>query len=229
MRRLLVIGLVLVGAFSLLQVLVLLPVLVVMQSGPAAGVHKPGGGVMCPGSCSPGHASAQGVKVAQAALTIAQHLSGAPDVYYDSGLPGNVLAYWARSCPLGSGCFIDWQEGNLQCVLLVTGAYDLAGDPLPATGYAIDFWSLYANRAGWMRVVNGKGLPAAGDIMVWGDKGFGHVAIVLSVSPPRAQQPGTVIFAQANGPSPVESHAILPDGYVVTWPGYWVLGFLRAT
>src|SRR5260370_28667684 len=81
-----------------------------------------------------------------AALSIAAHVYGNPDTRYDAGMPLPVLQFWARACPSGSGCWADWQEGSLQCVLLVTGAYALAGSPLPAAGNAIDFLSLYHHR-----------------------------------------------------------------------------------
>src|SRR5437879_2798336 len=72
-------------------------------------------------------------QIATAAALIAQHLqcqrqpgpcsASNPDSYYDSGLPQAVLNFWARACPQGSACWADWQNGNLQCVMLVTAAY----------------------------------------------------------------------------------------------------------
>ena len=130
-----------------------------------------------------------------AALSIAAHLYGNPDTWYDAGMPQPVLQFWASACPSGSGCWVDWQEGSLQCVLLVTGAYALAGSPLPAAGNAIDFWSLYQHRPGWLEVPSAtappsqRGLPMPGDIMVWYDPPplVGHVAIVVGVIPPRTR------------------------------------------
>jgi hypothetical protein len=187
-------------------------------------------------SCYPvsGHGSA----VSMAALTIAAHLYGNPDTSYDAGMPQLVLHFWANVCPGGTGCWTDWQEGSLQCVLLVTGAFALAGSPLPAAGNAIDFWSLYHNRAGWLEVPSSiappsqRGLPMPGDIMVWYDPPplVGHVAIVVGVNPPHAGHNGSVTFAEANGPGPIVTQTLLPDLSVVTWSNpipYSVLGYIR--
>jgi hypothetical protein len=173
-----------------------------------------------------------------AALTIAAHLSGNPDTWYDADMPRTVLHFWASACPSGSGCWIDWQEGSLQCVLLVTGAFAFAGSPLPAAGNAIDFWSLYQNRPGWTEVPSAtapptqRGLPMPGDIMVWYDPPplVGHVAIVVGVNPPLAGHNGSVTFAEANGPGPIVTQTLLPDLSVVTWSNpipYSVLGYIR--
>jgi len=175
-----------------------------------------------------------------AALTIAAHLYGNPDTWYDAGMPQPVRSFWASVCPAGSGCWVDWQEGSLQCVLLVTGAFALAGSPLPAAGNAIDFWSLYQNRSGWLEVPSAtaqpsqRGLPMPGDIMVWYDPPplVGHVAIVVGVNPPLAGRNGSVTFAEANGPGPVITQTLLPDLSVVTWSNpipYSVLGYIRPT
>ena len=90
--------------------------------------------------------------IVQAALAIVAHLHGDPDVNWDAQMPSKALAYWASRCPAGSSCWIDWQSGTFQCVTLVTGTYALAGASLPATGNAIDFWSLYAHRPGWSEI-----------------------------------------------------------------------------
>jgi CHAP domain len=193
---------------------------------------SPSGGV----SCYP--ASGNGSGVAQAALTIAAHLYGNPDTWYDAGMPQAVLQFWATSCPRGSGCWVDWQEGSLQCVLLVTASYALAGSPLPAAGNAIDFWSLYQHRPGWLEVPSAlaqpsqRGLPMPGDIMVWYDPPplVGHVAIVVGVIPPLGGHNGSVTFAEANGPGALVTQALLPDLSVVTWSNpipYSVLGYIR--
>jgi CHAP domain len=187
-------------------------------------------------SCFP--ASGNGSTVSMAALTIVAHLYGNPDTWYDAGMPEPVLHFWASVCPAGSGCWIDWQEGSLQCVLLVTGAFALAGSPLPAAGNAIDFWSLYQNRSGWLEVSSAiappsqRGLPMPGDIMVWYDPPplVGHVAIVVGVNPPLAGHNGSVTFAEANGPGSIVTQTLLPDLSVVTWSNpipYSVLGYIR--
>jgi CHAP domain len=193
---------------------------------------SPTGGV----SCYP--ASGNGSAVSMAALTIAAHLYGNPDTWYDASIPQPVLQFWARACPSGSGCWVDWQEGSLQCVLLVTGAYALAGLPLPVAGNAIDFWTLYQHRPGWLEVPSAiaptsqRGLPMPGDIMVWYDPPplVGHVAIVVGVNPSLAGHNGSVTFAEANGPGPVVTQTLLPDLSVVTWSNpipYSVLGYIR--
>ena len=189
-------------------------------------------------SCYP--ASGNGSSVAMAALSIAAHLFGNPDTWYDAGMPQPVLQFWATACPSGSGCWADWQEGSLQCVLLVTGAFALAGSPLPVAGNAIDFWSLYQHRPGWLEVPSAiappseRGLPMPGDIMVWYDPPplVGHAAIVVGVTPPLAGHNGTIIFAEANGPGPLVTQPVLPDLSVVTWSNpipYSVLGYIRPT
>ena len=191
-----------------------------------------GGGV----TCYP--ASGKSSNVAMAALTIAAHLSGNPDTRYDAGMPQPVLQFWATACPIGSGCWAAWQEGSVQCVPLVTASYALAGSPLPAAGNAIDFWSLYQHRPGWLEVPSAiappseRGLPMPGDIMVWYDPPplVGHVAIVVGVNPPLGGHNGSVTFAEANGPGPLVIQTLLPDLSVVTWSHpiqYSVLGYIR--
>ena len=187
-------------------------------------------------SCYP--ASGNGSSVAQAALSIAAHLYGNPDTWYDASMPSPVLQFWSHACPSGSGCWVDWQEGSLQCVLLVTGAFALAGSPLPAAGNAIDFWSLYQHRPGWLEVPSAisppsqRGLPMPGDIMVWYDPPplVGHVAIVVGVIPPVQGHNGSITFAEANGPGSLVTQTLLPDLSVLTWSNpipYSVLGYIR--
>ena len=186
--------------------------------------------------------------VASAAQLIAGHLqclaqpgpcsATNPDTSYDKGLPQAVLTFWQKSCPQGARCYTDWQEGSLQCVMLVTGAFALAGAPLPAAGNAIDFWSLYAHRSGWMEIPSSapgtaayqRSLPQPGDIMVWWDKppAVGHVAIVTAVVPPGSSQPGSVTFAESNGPGAIITEPLLPDLTVQTWKGYTVYGYVRS-
>jgi CHAP domain len=164
-----------------------------------------------------------------------------PDSYYDKGMPQAVLNFWQKACPVGTGCFANWQQGTLQCVMLITAAYAVAGTPLPAAGNAIDFWNLYKKQPSWTEIpaistaaVAQRGLPAPGDIMVWSDdpafvgEAFGHVAIVLSVTAPAAGKDGSVTFAEANGPGAVISQALAPDLTVRTWPHYSVLGYIRS-
>lgn len=193
---------------------------------------SPPGGV----ACYP--PSGNGSGVAQVALTIAAHLYGNPDTWYDAGMPQPVLQFWATACPIGSGCWADWQQGSVQCVPLVIASYALAGSPLPAAGNAIDFWSLYQHRPGWLEVPSAiappsqRGLPTPGDIMVWYDPPplVGHVAIVVGVIPPVQGHNGSVTFAEANGPGSLVTQTLLPDLTVVTWSNpipYSVLGYIR--
>jgi len=198
-----------------------------------------GTGTASPSPGGTGTCAGNGSAVAAAALDLAPHLHGNPDVWYDAGMPQPVLSYWAQACPLGSGCWLDWQEGSLQCVLFVTGSYALAGSPLPAAGNAIDFWSLYQNRAGWIEIPSAvapptqRGLPMPGDIMVWSDPPprVGHVAIVVGVNPPVGGSNGSITFAEANGSGALVTETLLPDLTVVTWSNpvpYTVLGYIRS-
>lgn len=185
-------------------------------------------------------------QVVAAARLLAAHLSGPRAQDYGTDFPQAVVHYWASVCPEQGndptkGCYPDWQSGNLQCVMFVSGAYSLANEALPAAGNAIDFWSLYQSLAGWKEIpaspttpVAQRGLPAAGDIMVWSDdpkfvkEAFGHVAIVLSVTPPSRGADGSVTFGEANGPGSVVSQPIAPDMTVRTWIHYTVLGYIRS-
>src|SRR6266487_543409 len=59
---------------------------------------------------------------------------------------------------------------------------------------------------------------------VWG---VGHMVIVVEVKPPTAGRDGSLTFAQANGPGPINTFS-LPQSLVMhTWPGYTVLGYIR--
>ncbi len=225
------------GIAVLVALLLLVSILSVQLSGTASG-----GGpcLLSPaGAAGTGSCFGNGASVATAALSMAPHLHGNPDAWYDTGMPQPVLNFWAHACPPGSGCWSDWQEGSLQCVLFVTGAYALSGSPLPAAGNAIDFWSLYQNRPGWVEIPSAtappaqRGLPLPGDIMVWSDPPplVGHVAIVVGVIPPAGGKNGSVTFAEANGPGALVTETLLPDLTVVTWSDpvpYTVLGYIRS-
>ena len=81
------------------------------------------------------------------ALSIAAHLYPCPDIYnpgqlpphmdtcYNQGMPRAVIQYWEETCP---GCSA-WQNGNLQCVMLVLAAFGLGGAQAPVAGNAISF------------------------------------------------------------------------------------------
>ena len=122
-----------------------------------------------------------------------------------------------------------WGNGNVQCVAFVAGVFNQAGNPLPQTPNATDFWSTYQNRPGWSEVANGQGMPQPGDIIALsgGAQGFGHVAVVTGVMPPTGGQAGQVTFAQANSPTSQGSLSIAANGVVSAWPGYQVQGFIR--
>jgi len=172
--------------------------------------------------------------IVQAALTIVAHLHGDPDVNWDAGMPEQVVNYWASTCPPGSGCWIDWQNTNLQCVMLVKGAYAFSGAPLPAVSDAIGFWTLYANRTGWSEIPSSstpRHLPLPGDIVVWSHTTLGHVAIVTAVIPPANRHSGSMTFAQANHTGSflngqfvpgLVTQTMDPDLSVLTWPGYHI-------
>jgi hypothetical protein len=211
---LVLLGLILVGSFVLVP---MLAALLLVEGGP----QPPFGGI-------------ENRAVAAAAALLAGHLTGPRAQSYDDTIPLVVLHYWQQICPPASLCYQDWQPGNLQCVLFVLGAFALSGDPLPVSGNAIDFWALYRNRGGFREIPTGTDLPAPGDLMVWWDdpravgEPYGHVAIVLERTPPRAERPGSVTFAEANGPGAIVTEALLPDMTVLTWPHYRVLGYIRA-
>ncbi len=225
------------GVALLAALLLLVAIFSVQLSGSTVG-----GGPCLPSTTSTagtGGCSSNGAVVAQAALAMAPHLHGTPDAWYDAGMPQPVLRFWSQACPPGSGCWSDWQEGSLQCVLFVTGAYALSGSPLPAAGNAIDFWSLYQHRPGWVEIPSAtapleqRGLPLPGDIMVWSDPPprVGHVAIVVGVIPPAGGKNGSVTFAEANGPGALVTETLLLDLSVVTWSNpvpYTVLGYIRS-
>jgi hypothetical protein len=177
--------------------------------------------------------------IVRAALTLVSHLHGDPDVSWDKDMPAQIVSYWASTCPPSSGCWIDWQNGHLQCVMLVKGAYALAGAPLPVVGNAIDFWSLYAHRSDWSEIsslTTPRHLPLPGDIMVWSHAPLGHVAIVTAVIPPTHGYSGSITFAQANHTGSfvhgrfvpgLVTQPLAPDLSVRTWPDYQVVGYIR--
>jgi len=176
------------------------------------------------------------------ALAIGRHLDRCPtatgmDVCYDSGIPPQAIRWWQTTCP---GCQ-QWQNGDLQCVMLISAVYGLAGIPLrwgPHGSNAIDFWANFANAGpGWVEIPSAwattpsaRGLPAPGDMMVWWEAfapSEGHIAIVLAVTPPSGGRDGSLTFAEANGPGAFVQTTILPDRTVTTWRGGEVIGFIR--
>jgi hypothetical protein len=133
-----------------------------------------------------------------------------------------------QTCTVGGQLCPEAQSGNLQCVLFVSAAFALAGDPLPALGNAVDFWTLYQNRAGWSQIGATafppavRGLPRPGDLMVWeggvhlenGKRvAYGHIAIVVRVVPPTSGHDGSITVAQANAPGNQQVHSDLPGNF----------------
>jgi hypothetical protein len=151
-----------------LIVLILLPLLarVPTLAGGTPGTGQQQGGWITPGSLASVVASAQ---------TLQQHVYGPLANQYDVTDPVLVRArtYWMQTCTVGGQLCPEAQSGNLQCVLFVSASFALAGDPLPALGNAVDFWTLYQGRAGWSQIgataspQAARGLPRPGDLMVW--------------------------------------------------------------
>ncbi|MDR1891974.1 MAG: CHAP domain-containing protein, partial [Oscillospiraceae bacterium] len=78
------------------------------------------------------------------------------------------------------GKWLDWDGWyGAQCVDLISYYYDYLGVPHPP-GNAIDFaWNTLPS--GWQRLWNTASfVPQPGDIVVWDDGGYGHIAIVVS-------------------------------------------------
>jgi hypothetical protein len=214
-------GLLLTGGFCLVMLL-LLPLLAVLPtlSGGTPGASGQGGWIT-PGALSSVVASAQ---------TLQQHVYGPLANQYDATDPVFVRAraYWMQTCTVGGKLCPEAQSGNLQCVLFVSAAFALAGDPLPALGNAVDFWTLYQGRAGWHQIgatafpPSARGLPRPGDLMVWeggahlenGKRvAYGHIAIVVHVVPPTSGHDGSITVAQANAPGNLLTKSDLPGNF----------------
>lgn len=199
----------LVGGIALsLVFLVVVLVLALLAPFLSQQTGNTGGGWSAPGKLS---------SVVAAAETLQNHLYGPLANTYDVSDPviERVVQYWLTSCGNGTTLCPEARSGTLQCVLFVTGAFALGGDPLPVVGNAQDFWTLYQQRAGWQGIgasaapPSARGLPAPGDLMVWqggrhleagGMKEYGHIAVVVRVIPPTRGQDGAITVAQANAP-----------------------------
>src|SRR5579859_127069 len=224
-------------------------------------------GMQCTSSRQTCLPSAALTSVALAAQTLQEHVFGQHANQYDASdeLIQRVLPYWMASCSFGGQLCPEAQSGNLQCVEFVSGAFFLGGDPLPATANVEDLWPLYQHRDGWTEIPatvyppEMRGLPLPGDMMVWRGGGhledgqyveYGHVAVVIAVSPPQVGQDGFVTVAEGNAPGNrwVGIHTadpgnwytmpLHPDLSVDTWgaftdaagthyDGYAVLGYIR--
>jgi CHAP domain-containing protein len=194
----------------------------------------PGDGIL---SVQPTHAwtGPRNQAVVNAALYVASGLSNGPpdnlDTWYRTDRIPAAVKYWQTTC---AGCSA-WQQGQLQCVMLITAAYGLAGQPLPYVGNAITFWTSGAyNQPGW-DMIPPSGLPYPGDMAVLDSPyfdGVGHIAIIVDVKlPDVAGQGGYVQFAEANGPGPLVQMPFALDAqgnYVMgTWKNYTVKGYIR--
>jgi CHAP domain. len=123
-------------------------------------------------------------------------------------------------------------NGDFQCVTFVTGAYHWANQDVPSAPNAANFWTdaAYSTSTGWAHI-NASGMPPLpGDIIVMGNGGVGHVAIVVDVQLPSSGRPGYVKFAQGNAVERIATEPLYKqgDGYSLNiWPGYTILGYLR--
>lgn len=224
----------LLGLVGLMVVVALLPALLTPLVTSAADGAGVGGGT---GELPPDQIAAS---VVQLVLQMAAHLYVNPAchgqisfpncyyTWYDRGFPASVIQYGEVVCP---GCWA-WANGTYQCVSFVRGAYSQAY-PMRLTADAFALWSVYAHQPGWQEIPAAaappgqRGLPEPGDVIVWRDRGAGHVAIATAVVPPTATSDGLITFANANSDAPVEQMVIHPDHSVSTWPGYTVWGYLR--
>jgi hypothetical protein len=152
------------------------------------------------------------------------------DVVMDAGFPSPAIAFWDGVC--GAGC--GWaQNGDLQCGVFVGMAYGWAGLPLVNVNAVIEWWDAYANgnHPGWLELANGAGMPQLGDIIIMDSPyfgGVGHSAIVVGVKLPTSAGNGSLTFAEANGPTPLVTMPLAPNGsLLVTWTNYTVKGFIR--
>lgn len=150
---------------------------------------------------------------------------------YDAAMIPDAVAYWRQSCP---GCGA-WQEGDLQCVMLITAAYGLAGQPLPYVGNAITFYSsgAYLHTPGWEEL-SPLSMPEPGDMIVLDSPffgGVGHIVLVVDVKPPQGGQAGYVQFAEANGPGSIIQEPFTQDAdgglHMSIWPHYTVMCYIR--
>lgn len=172
-----------------------------------------------------------------AALYVASGLYNGPpdgyDTWYHAEQIPAAIAYWQRTCP---GCAA-WAQGNLQCVMLITAAYGLAGQPLPYVGNAITFWTsgAYRHLPGWAMIAP-SALPYPGDMLVLDSgvnfQGVGHIVLVVDVAVPLGSgHPGYVQFAEANGPGAILQMPLREDASgafsMGIWRGYTVMGYIR--
>lgn len=191
-----------------------------------------------------------------AATTLEYHLEGAYLREYptdSTGQPSDPLLQpifknWLEPICGGYLCD-DIHTGSFQCVSFIKAAFYLVGIELTDHPDAITWWDHYATKPDWQEIwaspyvaQSQRGLPEPGDIIIWnGDaagRPAGHIAIVIGVQAPTATgQEGWVEVAQANGPGNRFGDApwpgnyytmpLRPDDTVLTWQGYYVVGYLR--
>ena len=191
-----------------------------------------------------------------AATTLEYHLEGAYLNQYPADGRGEptdpllrpIFDQWLKPVCGGYLCS-DIQSGSFQCVSFIKAAFYLAGIELTDHPDAMSWWDHYATKPDWQEIwaspyvpQSQRGLPEPGDIIIWnGDAAgvpAGHIGIVMAVQPPSATgQNGAVEIAQANGPGNRFGDAswpgnyyqmvLRPDDTVLTWPGYYVVGYLR--
>jgi hypothetical protein len=160
-------------------------------------------------------------------------LDTASNQYVQCGGPGNGCAYYDRF-------------HALQCVMFVDAAYAVAGHPLPDINEnGGNFFGAYAHIAGWQEVRAGTGLPLPGDLLGMSGGPFGHIAVVVSVTPPQGGTPGSIVIAHANAPANIITPSpyapgintpgihlfqipLMPDLTVPpVWGDYQVQGYIR--
>lgn len=157
------------------------------------------------------------------------------DTWYHNTFPHAVVAYGQQWCQAHHDC-ADWANGTYQCVSFVRGAYSQVY-PMTVTNNAFALWTTYQHQPGWQEIPAAaaadpaqRGVPEAGDVVVFKDQGVGHVAIIMSVQLPGHGRSGWVVFAQANSSSAYDRMPLLPNLLVDTsaWHGsYVVWGYLR--
>src|SRR5260370_36535644 len=238
-----------VGSALFLFLAILLIALIVVLSSPFANLSPWGSGNNPNAYVSNGSLASQithvwtgqsnQTVVAMAIYVVSGLHNGPPDNYdtwYNASQIPAAIAYWQKTCP---GCGA-WAQGNVQCFMLITAAYGLAGQ-LPDIGSmnAIDFWKsgFFANRPGW-DMGSPTAIPYPGDMLVLdsGSKfqGVGHIATIVDVKQPGAAgQEGYAHFAEANGPGQIIQMPLRENASgqfsLGMWSGYSVAGYIRHT
>ncbi|GHO42795.1 CHAP domain-containing protein [Ktedonospora formicarum] len=162
---------------------------------------------------------------------------------YNNPIMQIVIQYWRKICggricpealPVGktdggilATNFLDCSVVQLtcgngfQCAMFISTVFGLSGNALPAKGNAIDYWranhSIYEN-AGWKYINNGSGMPSIGDLAVMDHGVYGHIMLVVGVTPPSGGKDGTVYLAQGNAPGNTNIHMGNGDVNLLKWP-----------